>query len=405
MKKRSILYILLTACIFILLIILFLFSLKTNSVKYTNKDVTINNVKVSYPQINKVSDKEISKYLSSINLAKYNKVDYDINFIDNYTSILFKLYKNDKIDEYHSLLFNKDNKLANINSVIANPTIIKDKISLYLYNNGLYLTSDELNKANYSYLLKNNELLIYLTNYNDKNEITFIKLNYNELKNNLKIKCTFDEKYQMMSTTTKNMEPLKTIAFTFDDGPSVYTESLLDILDKYHAKATFFEVGYMINARKEVTLDVYNRGFEIGNHTIDHSKLTKLSADKVLEKIKNNNDLFHSITNSDMKLVRPPYGSVNPLVRQTINEPFITWSVDSEDWKSKNTDTIVTLVESTVQDGDIVLFHDLYPTTIEAIKILIPYLYEHNYHIVTVSELFTIKNKPLELGQIYRDAR
>ena len=199
--------------------------------------------------------------------------------------------------------------------------------------------------------------------------------------------------------------PKKYVAFTFDDGPSQYTEEIMNTLDIYKAKCTFFEVGYMISARPEVTLDVYKRGFEIGNHTIDHSKLTRFSADVILSKINDNNALYNSITGSNMLLVRPPYDSINALVKHTIQNPIITWDVDSEDWKSRNTESIVELVKNTIGDGSIVLFHDLYPTTLEAIKILMPYLYQNNYKIVSVSELFKIYNKPLENGHIYRNAR
>lgn len=91
-----------------------------------------------------------------------------------------------------------------------------------------------------------------------------------------------DESYHKEHTIQKEA---KLVAFTFDDGPSKYTLDIANILEEYNASATFFEVGYNIKAHPEITKELSERGFEIANHTTDHSKLTKLTEVKYLSKL------------------------------------------------------------------------------------------------------------------------
>ena len=161
----------------------------------------------------------------------------------------------------------------------------------------------------------------------------------------------------------------------------------------------------MIRNNKEIVKEVVNRGFEVGNHTTDHSNLRKLSYEKIKTKINDNNSLFYEITGKNMTYLRPPYGNLNDNVKRIVDVPIIKWSVDSRDWESRNKDKIVSLVKSTVKDGDIVLFHDLYQSTKEAIEVLVPDLISEGYRIVSVSELFSLKNIALEPQKVYNKAR
>ena len=108
----------------------------------------------------------------------------------------------------------------------------------------------------------------------------------NELTEAAKISLNLDESYHKEHTIQKEA---KLVAFTFDDGPSKYTLDIANILEEYNASATFFEVGYNIKAHPEITKELSERGFEIANHTTDHSKLTKLTETKYLTKINDNN--------------------------------------------------------------------------------------------------------------------
>ena len=102
--------------------------------------------------------------------------------------------------------------------------------------------------------------------------------------------------------------------------------------------------------------------------------------------------------------MRPPYGSYNDTVKQYANAPLVTWNVDSEDWKSRDADTIVAHVLEEARDGRIVLMHDIHTFSVEAAERLIPELMERGYQIVTLRELFYYKGVELENGKVYHGA-
>lgn len=195
------------------------------------------------------------------------------------------------------------------------------------------------------------------------------------------------------------------IAITFDDGPyTPVTNRIVDVLLEYDAGATFFVVGSRIDPYADTLKRVYESGFEVGSHTWSHKNLNKLSKEKVLKEINDTKErLALYIPVEDTVLVRPPYGSANETVRGLAGVPLINWSLDSEDWKSRDAKTIVDHVLSTVKDGDILLMHDLYESTAEAVEELVPELVSRGYKIVSVSELFSRKEIPLEEGILYRN--
>lgn len=397
------------------------FDTKNSYYSRTKKE---NNVLIHYPYFNNENiDNSIASFSKNINNSLFDEVNYEVNVVDEYTSILFSKSKNGKITDYDGLIYDKEGIIADINSVISDENILKEKIKIYLDNNNIKI--NDFSNADFDYFLTHEGLSVIITS-KDNNASIFTKviINYNEIKEILKIKFEIDDNYTKVLTTkstttttttttikndiaddTKKDSGDKIIAFTFDDGPSKYTSLIMDVLDKYEAKATFFEVGYMMKNRKEIVLEVLSRGFEIGNHTTDHSNLNKLSAEKIKEKVYGNNDIFKEITGKDFPLLRPPYGNCKNSIKELIDVPIIKWSVDSRDWESRNKDKIVSLVKKETKSGDIVLFHDLYESTYEAIKVLVPYYYEQGYKIVSVSELFATNGKTLENSHIYYHAK
>ena len=418
MKKRNntIIYLnilsIVTFCV--ICINLFLYVNKGLNKVYKEKYLRVENSILYYPSFNDEKDNYIAEYLNIIDPSKVDTLKYKVNYIGNFINILFVSYYNNVITDYYSLIFDKKNKVASINDMVTNEELLHDKVYLYLVTNKLDFNYEIYEYAKKSYLFKDNELEIFISNYDDKDSVTIIALNYWELKEHLNFPYKLDENYVVMTPindreeipTTKPPENKnkKLIAFTFDDGPSKYTLELLNILDEFNAKASFFLVGYNIRIRNEIVVEMFNRGFEIGNHTIDHSRLTAFNCEKANNKINQNNELFVNLTGNEMRLLRPPYGSINKKLRECIDHPVILWSVDSRDWETRNRDAVVHEVLSHVKEGDIVLFHDLYSTTIDAIKILLPILYADGFKVVSVSELFAAKNLPLEDHQIYRKA-
>ena len=191
------------------------------------------------------------------------------------------------------------------------------------------------------------------------------------------------------------------IAFTFDDGPnSIQTKRLLDGLSERNAKATFFVVGEKLDFESDRPNIEENRalvermvreGHEIGNHTYTHCWLNKISEEKVAFELSKTNELIKEITGSTPKYMRPPGGSAltAPWVRK-LSSPMITvcWGYyDTRDWQCRNVDKMVkTIVENTF-DGDIILLHDNYETSVETALRAMDILAKQGYRFVTIDEL------------------
>ena len=192
------------------------------------------------------------------------------------------------------------------------------------------------------------------------------------------------------------------IALTFDDGPNPSTTNrLLDILEQSGAKATFFMLGNLVSGGPDCIKRMKELGMEIGSHTYDHTQLTKLSAEGVQSQVQRTNDNVNKIIGEKPTVMRPPYGAYNATVKAGAGVPIILWSVDTLDWKSRNADSVCEVVRKNVRDGSIILFHDIYGTSVDAVERLIPELQRQGYQLVTVSELAAAKGKEMEPGGVY----
>ena len=196
----------------------------------------------------------------------------------------------------------------------------------------------------------------------------------------------------------------KLVAITFDDGPSGYTETLLDGLKARNAKATFFIVGSMAASRMSTVKRAVKEGHQIGNHTTNHPELTSLSADGIRRELDNCSYYLKQAAGEQDFLLRPPYGSYNSTVRNTANMPLILWSVDTLDWKYRNADTVYKNIINNTTDGSIVLLHDLYYSSVQGVLRAIDTLKARGYEFVTVNELFRRRAVPLEKGKAYSAA-
>lgn len=197
------------------------------------------------------------------------------------------------------------------------------------------------------------------------------------------------------------------IALTFDDGPGAETtKRLLDALEENNARATFFMLGDHMKGAADTIKRMQALGCDTASHTYDHTQLTTLSGDSLKSQFEKSTNNLKDIIGEGPSTVRPPYGSYNDSVKSVAKEygqPIILWSVDTLDWKSKNADAVYSNVMSTVQDGDIILFHDIYDSTIDAVVRLIPALMDEGYQLVTVTEMGEAKVGGLEPGKVYTD--
>lgn len=192
------------------------------------------------------------------------------------------------------------------------------------------------------------------------------------------------------------------IALTFDDGPnSDYTKRILDVLNENYSRATFFVVGTNAELHTDTLKLISESGCEIGNHSYSHQNFTEIAAEEVESQIDMVNRAVKKATGEETTVIRPPYGAFNDDVLAQLEKPAILWDMDTEDWDSRNAQKIADKVLSEVKDGDIILMHDIYDSTAEAVEIIVPKLKEQGYQIVTVSELAQYKGKTLEAGNIY----
>ena len=184
----------------------------------------------------------------------------------------------------------------------------------------------------------------------------------------------------------------KLIAFTFDDGPlKGNTERVLAALEKNDARATFFMLGQNANYYPETVKKVLESGNEVSSHTWNHTYLPKLSAAQVREQEDKTANAIYKACGSKPVSVRPPYGAINENVKKGIDTPLILWSVDTLDWKTKNTDATVKTILKHAKDGDIVLMHDIHKPTVAAVEKVLPILKKKGYEVCTVSELLEAK--------------
>lgn len=217
-------------------------------------------------------------------------------------------------------------------------------------------------------------------------------------------KCIFSKKGKLKSKGDVNIDASKPmVALTFDDGPGERTGELLAQLEKYNAHATFFMQGKNIPGKEDFVKKMKETGCELGNHSYDHPQLTKLSADKIANQIGTTNDLIQQAAGSTATVMRPPYGAINDTVRSSVGLPMILWSIDTLDWKTRNAQSSIDTVMNDVQDGDVILMHDIHTESIDAALVLIPKLEEAGYQLVTVSEMAKAKGVALQNGEKYVD--
>ena len=199
----------------------------------------------------------------------------------------------------------------------------------------------------------------------------------------------------------------KVIAFAFDDGPvrGNTATTILNTLEKYKMHATFFYQGNQITAANKAEIKrAFDIGCEVANHTYSHPYLTNLSVSQIQNEINKNANMLKEITGQSNYLIRPPYLATNATVLNAVNVPFVTCSVDTQDWNGKTKDQIIQTVLN-ANDGDILLMHETYNTTAQAVEYLVPELIKRGFVITSVSELFKIKGKAMTSGQVYTSCK
>ena len=189
-------------------------------------------------------------------------------------------------------------------------------------------------------------------------------------------------------------------ALTFDDGPNPRTTGpLLEELSRREVPATFFLVGACIPGNEDLIRRMAAEGHQIGVHTYSHVKLTEQDEAHYRREVDSVRAQLTEILGEGDYWLRPPYGILDEQVRRRSEGPLVLWSVDPEDWRDRNTDRIVEAVLSRVQDGDIILLHDIYGSSTAAALRIADGLLERGYCLVTVRELMELRGREPEQGR------
>ncbi|CAK7083668.1 polysaccharide deacetylase family sporulation protein PdaB [Tissierella sp. P1] len=190
--------------------------------------------------------------------------------------------------------------------------------------------------------------------------------------------------------------PEKKIAISFDAAwGNEYTNDILDTLDKYKVKSTFFLVGFWADKYPEDVKEIAKRGHDVGNHSTTHPNMPQLSPEKMAEELNTTGQKIEELIGKKPTLFRPPFGDYNDNLIRTCRENgyyVIQWDVDSLDWKELGVQPVVDRVTRNVRNGSIVLFHNNAKYIKEYLPLVIERLQESGYEIVPISELIYKEN-------------
>jgi peptidoglycan-N-acetylglucosamine deacetylase len=210
--------------------------------------------------------------------------------------------------------------------------------------------------------------------------------------------------------TRQGNSKITSLALTFDDGPDLkYTPKILDVLKKYHVKATFFVVGTQIQKYPATFRRLIREGHEVGSHSFQHLKFPELSAEQINYQLNHNNEIIRQYGGNPLKLFRPPYGALDPASIEIIGKlgyKIVLWTIDSLDWRGLKEPQVLSNVIPKLSRGDIVLQHCAADSKLEdlrgsneALPEIIETAKSHGYRFVTISQLLEEKESPPAANQ------
>lgn len=193
----------------------------------------------------------------------------------------------------------------------------------------------------------------------------------------------------MVSGREQVREPqeARKVALTFDDGPSEYTVELSRGLKERGVQATFFLLGENMEGRREMIEELVKDGHLIGNHSYHHVQLNKLSMEEAMEEIEKTNRLIREWTGEEPVYIRPPYGAWSQELEKVVDMIPVFWNVDSLDWKLQNKEQVLCCLSGQVEEGDVILMHDGYQSSVDAAFSLVDHLQSRGFVFANVEEM------------------
>lgn len=364
---------------------------------------------LSYPLIkNKKIDLKIN------NFVEENKKIYNQNS-DNIKSMIVNYeiqeYKNITFVELNSFIYYEDDYVEN-NEIISFKTDTKEILKLKdIFNTPYYiskLTTKTINQDKQQINEENNFILSksgLVIKYNYLNKIKEYKINYDEIETYLKEEYKMDDiVIPLLTPTKRNLNKYKNkklIALTFDDGPSNNTKYFIKELQKRDALVTFFVVGNRVKKYEDVLKEAYLMGNQIGSHTYSHKNLLYLNEEEITKEIEKTNEAIYNVIGTKPTIIRVPYGNINKKIRSISNMNHILWNVDTLDWKYKNSNRVYKEIIKHAEDGNIILLHDIFKTSVNGVLKAIDELKKQGYEFVTIDEMVYLKNIKLDKSKTY----
>lgn len=227
----------------------------------------------------------------------------------------------------------------------------------------------------------------------DYHEIITISIPQSELSSTISLVSSKQQEETISIGKQQSIiDPTKpVVALTFDDGPSRYTEEILETLRRNEVCATFFVLGNKVEDYQEVLKKSVSYHNELGNHSYNHKWLSRLPINSLKEQIEKTQQVLQETLSYQPKYLRPTYGSVNDRIRKNTELKIVLWTVDTKDWKITNVDRIIEKATTNIKDGDIILMHDIFERSSQALEKIIPILKEQGFQFVTISELEEVK--------------
>lgn len=193
----------------------------------------------------------------------------------------------------------------------------------------------------------------------------------------------------------------RVISVTFDASwGGDKTMAILDLLDEYEAKATFFLVGIWVDKYPELVKEIAARGHEIGNHSDSHAHFTQISDSKIRSEMDSCSDKIETLTGVRPTLFRPPYGDYNSKVVTIVRDEgyeCVQWSIDSLDWKNRGVEDLVKRATANVQPGDIILFHNDSQYIVEALPAILSHYREQGYQMIPAKDILLTGNTTIDV--------
>ena len=366
-------------------------------------------VAINYPITNiNVLDDAISSYVNRIyynfkNMKSSNIPELNISYtykeinenIIN-VSLQTEIITDKTINRIKTFTYNKTNdKFLTMEDLVQDLDGLDYEVKKELLEKYQDADMDYLSNVSYDYFTIDDEnLTLYFNPAEIKSkhdELIYLDIPLDSLKLLIDIDKTEDNDIYLSIKKRNVSLDDKVVALTFDDGPSKYTNKILDVLKKYDACGTFFLIGNKVDFYGDVLKRMLLEGSEIGNHSYDHKLLTRLSKADFQKEISKTQDAIKKVTGFTPTLFRPTYGGYTNILKSYTDLKFVLWDVDSRDWQVKTKDKIIKNILPNVKSGSIILMHDNHEYSLNALEDVLKSLKNQGYKFVTVSELLELK--------------